>query len=106
VIEYLASPYTHTDATVRQARYEAACRAAAELMLRGRVVFSPIAHSHPIEAHMPHAQSEEFWLRQCRPLLQACSRVAVLCLDGWQESRGLAEEIRIARERGIQVHFL
>ena len=48
---YLASPYTHCDHAVRLERYRAVCRAAAGLIRRGRVVFSPIAHSHAITEH-------------------------------------------------------
>ena len=48
---YLASPYTHHDPEVRLERYRAVCRAAAGLIRQGRVVFSPIAHSHAITEH-------------------------------------------------------
>lgn len=45
---YLASPYSHADPAVQRHRYKEAQRATAEMMIEGRVVFSPIAHSHPI----------------------------------------------------------
>ena len=45
---YLASPYTHSDASVRESRFDAACKATAELVRSGQVVFSPIAHGHPL----------------------------------------------------------
>lgn len=38
---YLASPYTSTDARLREARYWAACSAAALVMEKGDLVFSP-----------------------------------------------------------------
>jgi hypothetical protein len=45
---YLASPYSHPDAEVRERRFDAACRAAAALICQGKTIFSPIAHSHAI----------------------------------------------------------
>ncbi|MCP4786572.1 MAG: DUF1937 family protein [Fuerstiella sp.] len=45
---YLASPYSHSDANIREKRFRDVCRTAARLMRNGDVVFSPIAHGHPI----------------------------------------------------------
>jgi len=44
---YLASPYSHPDPSVRQERYEAACKATAAMMRQGYHVYSPIAATHP-----------------------------------------------------------
>lgn len=102
---YLASPYTHADPAVREERFQAVCRAAAELMRRGECVLSPIAHSHPIAAHgLP--TTWEFWERLDREHLKRCDELVVLMLDGWKESRGVQAEIRIARELGKPVRFL
>lgn len=102
---YLASPYSHPDAAVRQQRFESACRAAAELIRRGHVVFSPIAHSHSIAQHgLP--VDWRFWEAQDRRLLAACDELWVLTLDGWRESRGVQAEIAIARAAGKPVRFV
>jgi hypothetical protein len=47
---YLSSPYSAPDPAVREARFQAACRATAELMRAGRIVYSPIVFSHPLTA--------------------------------------------------------
>ena len=102
---YLASPYTHADAAVRQKRFEAACRAAARLMRQGTIVFSPIAHSVPIAEHgLP--LDWQFWQRNDRRLLEACDEVAVLVLDGWEQSVGVQAEMRIATELGKPIRLL
>ncbi len=105
---YLASPYSHADPAVRDERFREACRVAAELMQRGEVVFSPIAHSHSIAEAKPGpwAIDHDFWLRQDAPYLEACSMLYVLALPGWEQSRGVAHEIGRARERGIPVEFI
>jgi hypothetical protein len=102
---YLASPYSHPDPVVREQRFREACRAAAALLLAGRTVYSPIAHSHPLVEHgVPTDWS--FWERQDRAMLACCGELMVLMLDGWDQSAGVREEICIAREMGKPVQFV
>ena len=102
---YLASPFTSDDPVVRQQRFEAACRAAAALISRGRTVFSPIAHSFVICRYgLP--LNWEFWQQIDRRFLDLCDEVVVLMLDGWQQSVGVQAEIAIARELGKPVTYL
>jgi len=99
---YLASPYTHPDPAVREARFRAACRQAAEMFRCGISVFSPIAYSHAIAAHdLP--LEWDFWERFDRAFLETCDEVWVLTLDGWRESRGVQAEIVLARQMGKPV---
>ena len=99
---YLASPYTHPDPAVREARFRAACRQAAEMFRCGIPVFSPIAYSHAIAAHgLP--LEWDFWERFDQAFLKICSEVWVLTLDGWRESRGVQAEIVLARRMGKPV---
>ena len=101
----MASPYSHPDPAVREQRFRAACQAAVALLHAGRVVFSPIAHSHPLAQHgLPG--NWQFWERYDRAFLERCDEVVVLMLDGWQESVGVQAEIRIARELGKPVRYL
>ncbi len=102
---YLASPYSHPDINVREERFCAACQAAAHLMWEGHLVFSPVAHTHPIaEFGLPTEWS--FWERQDRALLERCDDVIVLTLDGWDESVGVLAEVQIAKELGKPVRYL
>ncbi len=102
---YLASPYSDPDPVVRQARYDAACRAAAWLIRQGHLVFSPIAHTHGISRYgLPG--DWKFWERHDRRMLQCCDRLVVLTLDGWRQSRGVQAEVAIARKLGKPVGYL
>ena len=104
-LSYLASPYTHPDTAVREQRFRAVCKKAAELMARGSVVFSPIAHSHPIDVEFDKPESGEFWKKQDAPYLEFCTELIVFMLDGWEQSKGLAHEIEVAQQRGIPVIY-
>jgi nucleoside 2-deoxyribosyltransferase len=102
---YLASPFSHPDHLVRRQRFEAACRAAAELIRQGKIVFSPIAHSFNVCAYgVP--LDWRFWEKHDRRFLEACDEVIVLTIDGWLESVGVQAEIDIAQELGKPVSFL
>ena len=101
---YLASPYSHPDAGVRQQRFEAACRAAAALICQGKTAFSPIAHSHAI-CRYGVPLDWWFWQQHDRRYLEVCDEVAVLMLDGWRESVGVQAEIAIARELDKPITF-
>ena len=104
---YLASPYSHPSPAMRILRFDAACAAAAKLMLAGATVFCPIAHSHPISSWMREdEQSHEFWMKQDLPMLARASGLAVLQIDGWLESRGVQEEIEYALDHGIPVKYI
>lgn len=102
---YLASPYAHPDADVREQRFHGVCRAAAQLMKTGLVVFSPIAHSHGIAAYgLPLGW--HFWERFDCEFVARCDEVFVLMLDGWHKSEGVQAEIRLAREMGKPVRYM
>lgn len=103
---YLSSPYTHPDPAVREARFKAANKAAAQLMLAGHAVFAPISHSHPIDLEFGAPQSGAFWKAQDIPLLRHAARMVVLQLPGWHESKGIAWEIEMARSLNIPVEFM
>jgi nucleoside 2-deoxyribosyltransferase len=102
---YLASPYSHPDAIVRERRFRAACSAAARLIRSGEIVFSPVAHCHAI-ALCGVPTDWRFWERHDRRFLEFCDEVVVLMLDGWRESVGVQAEIEIAEELGKPVRYL
>ncbi len=102
---YLASPYSHPEATVRASRFRATCQAAAKLIQQGHLVFAPIAHSHPMtEFGLP--PDWRFWERHDVEFLRRCNELVVLKLDGWRESRGVQAEIDLALEMDLPIRYL
>jgi hypothetical protein len=102
---YLASPYTHGDPRVREARFDAACRATAALVRAGHVVFSPVVHSHPL-VRFGLPTDWEYWERCDREYLRHATELVVLKLDGWRESVGVQAEIDLALDMGLPTRFL
>jgi hypothetical protein len=103
---YLASPYSHPDPRVEEARFEAVCMAAGRLMAQGHHIFSPIAHSHPIAKRHKLPTDWEYWKKYDEAILRTCAHFWVYSRDGWRESTGVAAETAIARRLGLPEPFL
>jgi len=105
-LTYLASPYSHPDATVRMARYDAVIQAQSAMFRKGIHVYSPIAQC--AEAAERHGLPTDFafWMRFNRRMITSCDSMTVLCIDGWQSSRGIREEVAIAQDRGMPVRWV
>lgn len=103
---YLASPYTHSDKSVEEQRFEDTCIAAGRLLNLGHMIWSPIAHGHPIAMRCSLPTDFVFWRRYCEATLSKCDSLAVLMLDGWRESTGVQAEIIMAKIQGKTVEYL
>jgi hypothetical protein len=103
---YLASPYSHMDRTVEALRFGEVCRIAGVLMSRGLIVFSPIAHTHPIAERCDLPRGWDYWKHFDEEFIDASEKVIVAMMPGWEQSKGIAGEIRIAKEKGIPVEYL
>jgi len=102
---YLATPYSHSDSEVREFRFREVSRYAAILMNMGRYVYSPISHSHPIATYGELPTNWEFWHSHDENMMNYCSELYILCLDGWDESIGVKHEIELANERDMKIEY-
>jgi hypothetical protein len=117
---YLATPYSvgkkgsyvagdtgTASKNLKTRRYKQACKKAAELMEKGYVVFSPIAHSHAVEVNgMEKIRTGDFWLDQDLEILDRCDKLFVYKMKDWEASRGIAREIAFAEKHGIPVEYI
>lgn len=103
---YLASPYSHPEAYVMEQRFQEVCRIAGELMISGHIVFSPIAHSHPIAVQSMLPGDWKFWEKFDRAFIAVSQKLVVAMMDGWRESKGVTAEIAFAKEIGIPVEYM
>lgn len=99
---YLASPYSHTDPAIQEARFRAVCLASARLMSEGNMIFSPIAHSHPIALAGKLNTSWGYWEKYDRAMIAVCAELWVLTLPGWERSCGVLAEMAIAKDFGLE----
>lgn len=99
---YLATPYSHPYAYVRELRFKAAAILTAKLIESGVQVFCPISHSHPIETYgfNGRVMPTDFWLQIDKPLMERCDALMIGCLPGWDRSTGVTAERQWFAEQG------
>lgn len=93
---YLATPYSHPDPQVREARFRTVNKFAAQLMRLGHHVFSPISHCHPLALAGELPADWEFWKEYDRTFIEWAEVLYILCQDGWETSIGIQEERKLA----------
>ena len=91
---YLASPYRLYPAGAEQAFIDV-CAIAGHLIETGVMVYSPIAHCHPIAAHSDmDLHRYELWMPFDLLMLARCDGLIIAHMQGWEESVGIAEEVK------------
>lgn len=103
---YLATPYSKYKPGIELAFQHASALAAALLKL-GVKVYSPIAHTHPLAIYgnidpLDHS----IWIPFDEAMMKACGALVVARMEGWQESRGIAHEIKFFKKRGKPVFYM
>lgn len=102
---YLASPYTHRNASIHIRRYNEACRVAAWAISAGYPLFSPIVHSHPLVKY-GLGKTWKDWCRVDESYIGVCNELWVLCIKGWRDSVGVTAEIEFAEKTGKTIRFI
>lgn len=97
---YLASPYSHPELEVRQRRYEMARDMCSRLIRLGIHVFSPIVHTHDMAQANEMATDHVPWITLNHTMIERSSGIIVLQMEGWKQSKGVAEEIEYANKLG------
>jgi len=108
-IIYLACPYTDPDSKVREQRFHAATKAAAKLIERGAIVYSPITMTHPIDivlAGTSETLGSDYWVTFDEAFMDVCSEMVILRIHGWDQSGGIRREIGYFEKQGKPVRFM
>lgn len=95
---YIASPYTHADAEVMEARYLRVMRFTRDLLLRKKPVYSPIVHCHEMAKLFQMPPDFDFWCDYNFDMIERSTSLYVYCDEGWDVSRGVTAEIKFAQE--------
>ena len=98
---YLASPYAHPSAAVREARLEAARYVCGKLVDGGVIVMSPLVYLGELAQKGVHPP--QGWYAYDLQLLARCDELLVLQLPGWQDSKGVLAEVAGAQTKGMPI---
>jgi hypothetical protein len=106
---YLASPYQNYKYGTEDAFFDV-CRTASYFINHGVNMFSPIAHSHAIISYgnspMLTKKTHEFWIGMDKPYMKMADALAIAMMEGWTESRGVAEEISLFKAAGKPIYHI
>lgn len=102
---YLATPFVHADPKVMEKRFAVVTRFAADMMIDGVHVFSPITHCYPMAKERGLPRGYDFWSDYDRKMLMRCSKMIVLMQEGWEKSEGVTREIALAQSLGIPIEY-
>ena len=103
---YLASPYSHPEASFREERFAQARKFVVEMIRENLVAFSPIVYAHGLAVEYNLPKGVELWWPLNADMLRHSTELWVLKLDGWAESRGIALEINAAKLLNIPVNYV
>ena len=101
---YLASPYAHESAAVREARLEAVRHVCGKMIDEGRIVLSPLVYAGELAMRGFHAP--QGWYAWDLQFLARADELLVLQLPGWEHSNGILVEIAAAQARGIPIRLM
>jgi hypothetical protein len=119
---YIAHPYSHivggtlplkcgnaekrlANRDERKLRWRQGCIFQAHCVKEGLHAYNAIGSNHGAAEYGGLKGDWQFWKERDIPPLLASRRLFVLMLDGWKESRGVMEEIEIARANEIPVTY-
>lgn len=103
---FVAQPYyTVSEHTIRQ-RVKMGSLYCGALLNQGVMCVSPVVYGTTILEHVSLPKDFSFWDQISFTLLEKCSEMHVLALDGWKDSRGVTAEINRATELGIPIKYL
>lgn len=103
---YLGTPYTRYVGGI-DAAYRDTCKLAANLLRAGIRAYSPIAETHGI-ARLGglDALDHSIWLPHDEAMMLRCDALIVAHLPGWEESYGIAEEVKVFEAAGKPIFDL
>lgn len=102
---YIACPYSHKNQSVRVFRFAAACKVAAHFIKKGCYVYSPISHSHPIAELGELPLNFSYWADLDLYMLQYCTEMVIVIVEGWETSIGIQAEKEKACELGVTISY-
>ena len=97
---YIASPYSHSDPSVREERFKLTQRLVANASIKGYNVFSPIVYHHPTAILHKLPTDFNYWLQFNNIMQSKAIMTWVLTIDGWEASKGVDHEINFAHHLG------
>jgi len=105
-IVFISSPYSHPDDEIRESNFKIVSKLAADLNSQGTVAVSPITYGHTLLQFKEMPSNWEFWKEFCLTFLEKSHELIVYKMPGWENSRGMKEEIEFAKKLNIPITYM
>ncbi len=103
---FIASPVSSKNPYEVLKRIETASKFGAYVQeVEDKCPFVAAAHDMAVSKYLTNPKSKEWWKSNIKHFLADAESCYVLCLDGWEESNGVALEIEMAKEFGKPVYY-
>lgn len=102
---YLAAPYSRVD-DKEMLMHHVMQFAGAQMKAHHIHVVSPLFMHYSLPLVPGLGDDYQVWGDYSRNLLQRCDRLIVMTFPGWQESTGVQDEIRLAKELGLDITYI
>lgn len=103
---YLATPYSKYPQGI-EAAFAEACRICGDLLRRGLIVYSPIAHTHPIAIHANiDPYDHAVWLPFDHVRMAKSDAMLIAKMDSWDISTGIQHEIQYFADNRKPIFYL
>ena len=104
---YVSSPYSHENDGERQLRYELVSHFVAKRQkedFKKSIYFSPIQYWHypAVDTNLP--TDAAYWWSVNKSYIDVSTALIILKLPGWENSKGMKQEIEYARDIGILIY--
>lgn len=96
---YIAGPYSAADRAGVAANIHKAVAVGLEVARAGGMPVIP--HANTADECFERVQPYDFWIRGTARLLTRCD--GLVCVEGWETSKGAVGEHKIAKARGIPI---
>lgn len=105
-IIYISSPYSDQDSLTVEENYQKVSMYVSKLISEGFVTISHITYGHTLVGFHSMPTDWDFWRNFCLSVLNICDEMHVYMLNGWNESKGVKEEIQYAKSIGIEIKYI
>ena len=102
---YLAAPYTHKTNWKRGARAYETARLQRKMTEHDALVYNSVWIGHKMSVDTAIGD-DRYWRVFGVTMLERCDALLILELDGWEESAGIAEEIKFAQAHDIPIYHI
>lgn len=103
---YLASPYSDPDPDVVESRHQTAMQAAVWFLRHKIWVYSPIVHCHDLAKLHALPTSFDYWSSYNETMLCGADYLYILCIPGWEKSKGIRGEWQFATLNDIPIFYV